>query len=286
VPETVVPLASAVDQPVVAVPETAAPFLGAVEQPFGGAAETAVPFVGAVEPVAGVPETAAPFVGAVEQPFGGAADATMTPLGAIDPPAGMASESPSPALDLPDGAAVVGTAGHFPAHDVGSDGPSGIVAAIDAVNPFDGVSITQILGAGYTTWKLTFFAALLAAHARWYGNTTGTFSSVRLVAFTNAQVIRCGVVSPIVRMATAPLTAFSNAVASSGTGSVRITAPRSVAVLRRSLRVSLDGPSSVVRRGLGNDRAIMMQVGKLLLLAYGAFLAVWFWATRLRWNGR
>jgi hypothetical protein len=44
-----------------------------------------------------------------------------------------------------------------------------------------------------------------------------------------------------------------------------------------------------VRRGTvsygGGDSRLLMQVGVVLGTLYLAFLTVWFWATRLRWNG-
>jgi hypothetical protein len=35
-----------------------------------------------------------------------------------------------------------------------------------------------------------------------------------------------------------------------------------------------------------SDTRLLMQIGMLLGSAYLAFLTVWFWATRLRWNPR
>ena len=44
-----------------------------------------------------------------------------------------------------------------------------------------------------------------------------------------------------------------------------------------------------IRRGQvdydDGDRPLLMQVGIALGTLYVAFLTVWFWATRLRWNG-
>jgi hypothetical protein len=34
------------------------------------------------------------------------------------------------------------------------------------------------------------------------------------------------------------------------------------------------------------DSRLVMQIGMLLGVVYLAFLTVWFWATRLRWNPR
>jgi hypothetical protein len=35
-----------------------------------------------------------------------------------------------------------------------------------------------------------------------------------------------------------------------------------------------------------DDTRLAMQIGMLLGIVYLAFLTVWFWATRLRWNPR
>jgi hypothetical protein len=45
-------------------------------------------------------------------------------------------------------------------------------------------------------------------------------------------------------------------------------------------------PDSALRRGLDSDGTMIMRLAKLLALIYAAFLTIWFWATRVRWNGR
>jgi hypothetical protein len=47
-----------------------------------------------------------------------------------------------------------------------------------------------------------------------------------------------------------------------------------------------DLPSAALTHGLGGDGALMMRIAKLLAVVYAGFLIVWFWATRVRWNGR
>jgi hypothetical protein len=47
-----------------------------------------------------------------------------------------------------------------------------------------------------------------------------------------------------------------------------------------------DLPSAALSRGLGGDGALMMRIAKLLAVVYAGFLIIWFWATRVRWNGR
>jgi hypothetical protein len=45
------------------------------------------------------------------------------------------------------------------------------------------------------------------------------------------------------------------------------------------------GRSGTEDDGIGDTR-LLMQIGMLLGTVYLAFLTVWFWATRLRWNPR
>ena len=161
--------------------------------------------------------------------------------------------------------------------------PDGISATDDG-----SVSITQILGTGYVSWKLAIFGIMLASVTRWYANATGCFASVRLATFTNVQLIRCGVISPIVRMASASAAAVSQAVAVTGATPVRVAVPRPRfgAIAGRIFDTLVGPPKAAVARSLGNDGGLMMRIGKLLALLYAAFLTVWFWATRLRWNGK
>jgi hypothetical protein len=50
--------------------------------------------------------------------------------------------------------------------------------------------------------------------------------------------------------------------------------------------IAADLPRATVTHSLEGDGAMMMKIAKLLLLIYAGFLMVWFWATRVRWNGR
>ena len=50
--------------------------------------------------------------------------------------------------------------------------------------------------------------------------------------------------------------------------------------------IAADLPRATVTHGLQGDGAVMMKIAKLLLLVYAGFLMIWFWATRVRWNGR
>ena len=117
------------------------------------------------------------------------------------------------------------------------------------------------------------------------------------MAFTNVQLIRCGFVSPVVRMASASVAAVGQTIGIGGAGTGagtptlrprlgRVHAVRALAI--RSFRRLLATPKAAVRHTFGGDGdgALMMRIGKLLALAYVGFLAVWVWATRVRWNGK
>jgi hypothetical protein len=234
-----------------------------------------------------VPDAAAPVVGGLDPALGPIPDAAAPLVGGLDPTTSALSDATGPVVA---GLEPTVSGDHsLPPGDVGSDTPGGIVAFLSQLNPFhDGsISITDILGTGYMTWKLALFTAVLASLTRSCGNAT-SWLNVRFVTFTNVQLIRCSLVSPIVRMATAPVAALSSGVSAAGPApSVRIAVRRPAAfVMRRLHRPLPELPISALKRGLGKGGALIMQIGKLLGLVYAAFLAIWFWATRLRWNGR
>ena len=231
-------------------------------------------------------DSTAPLVGGLDPTVGAVSDATAPVLGTtLDPP-------PGPVADV---AAAMDAGGHSMTPGEVDGDSSGIAAVLSAINPFDGGSLgsLQLLGTGYITWKIALFSAVLASLVRAYGNATSSFS-LRLVAFTNVQLVRCGVVSPIVRLATAPLTAvssalpaFSNALPARPTTSIRAAFTSPVALVVRRLQRPFPGlANSALSPGLGGDGTLMMRIGKVLGMLYAGFLAIWLWATRVRWNGR
>jgi hypothetical protein len=198
----------------------------------------------------------------------------------------MASQAPG--FAHVDGVSGIGSpADHWAPVDIGGD-PAAVfgppASTVETSDP--GNLLTQILGTSYMTWKLAIFAAVLASISRACNNATGCLSSVQLVKFTNVQLIRCGIVSPIMRLATASAGAVSNVLPASGTASARIPVKVRLEAAGRDLRHVADVPRAVAKRALANDGALMMLLAKLLGFVYAAFLGVWFWATRIRWNGR
>jgi hypothetical protein len=195
-----------------------------------------------------------------------------------------AAASAAAAVDLPD--ATAGAADPWqPPVDVGGDSPGFFAPPGGTIEtPDPGTTLTEVLGTSYMTWKFALFAAALASIGRLSANATGCFNSVQLVTFTNVQLIRCGIVSPIMRLATASAGAVSEVMSGSGTGSARIRTTKQIEAVGHNLRIMADVPRTVVKRALDSDGALMMRLAKLLGLVYAGFLAVWFWGTRLRWR--
>jgi hypothetical protein len=297
------PVVGSVDQPLADVTAATAPVVGGIDQSLAAAAGATAPVAGGIDQSVTVMSSAAtPAFGSVDHTLAGLPATAATPQ-AGDAAAAVPEQHAAPPVEVPPGFAHA-EAGAGTTHDVAmafpppvadlahpggvATGPDPYTPVPDAVGATDdgGISITQILGTGYVAWKLAIFAALLASVSRWSANATGCLSSVRLVTFTNVQLIRCGLASPIMRMASASATAVSQVVGTAGaTPSVRARVGGVRGVIR-TLRDVVSGPKAAVARTLGGDGALMMRIGKLLGLLYAGFLAVWFWATRLRWNGR
>jgi hypothetical protein len=315
------PVTGAFDQPLTDISAATAPTVGSLDQPVADVAGASGPVVGSVDqPLGDAAAATVPVAGSLDQPLGdvtaatASADATgtastgfATDLGGMtgataagDSPGAVAFPHPEvDAVGTHDAAALAVPEAPLPPGDVAGDGtafstpPPETFASTDS----GGISLTQVLGTGYVTWKLALFTFVLASLTRWYGNATGCFGSARLMAFTNVQLIRCGFVSPVVRMASASVAAVGQTIGigAAGTGAGtptlrprlgRVHAVRAVAV--RSFRRLLATPKAAVRHTFGGDGdgALMMRIGKLLALAYVGFLAVWVWATRVRWNGK
>jgi len=122
----------------------------------------------------------------------------------------------------------------------------------------------------------------------------GGLANARVV-FSNVRLIPCLVGSGVERATSG----FMNAVTDQASGAV--SAARSVAADRASrsggaveaapfVQQSGDGFRRAVERHDGNsedgigDTRLMIQLGFLVGFIYVAFLATWFWATRLRWG--
>jgi hypothetical protein len=168
-----------------------------------------------------------------------------------------------------------------------------IASMLHALNPFQAgsVSVTHLMATSSLALRLALFATIAGAIARWNGGVAGCFNSVRLVAFTHVRLIKCGFEPHISRLVTAraahPLTMAGRG---SRTGSADRAVPRSARSIgitrwlrRPEPNFSAIGPEAGLGGGGGS---LIVRIGKLLAAVYAGFLAIWFWATRLRWNGR
>jgi hypothetical protein len=303
-------LAHAVDAPLGVVADAAVPVgaMSDVPAPLGDAVAASVatastPSMPLVDLATSGPGTVSDASANLADVAGAIAPSALTVSGLSTPPPdltisslGVVPDASSPFADtvaqagspLPDAAVAVGSV-HQPLTPGAFEGdaPAGIGGVLKALNPFDGASVTAILATSYMAWKVALVAVVLASLSRLYGNAAGCVSTVRLVLFTNVQLIRCGAVSSVssmARLATATLTTFANAVPTP-------TLPPAPTIRRASepgaaAARGFPRPGSRPLHGLSSDGAVMTRIAELLALVYGALVAIWLWRTRMRWNGR
>jgi hypothetical protein len=304
-----VPATGVLDQPLADVTGAALPVTGVLDQPLADVTAATGPATGVLDqPLADVTGAALPVTGVLDQPLVDVAAATGPVTGVLDQPLVDVTGAVAPvtgAFDQPFAALEYPDVGAFGGHEASlavppldpGDLAGGTTAPMPPADLFatdgGGISLPQLLGTGYVTWKLAVLGVALASLTHWYGNATGCFRSVRLVAFTNVELIRCGFVSPIVRMTTSSVVAAGQALGLGGTGAgvspvqaigighARSTHPIATGSTRTRVAVQ-----RAVRHTLDGESGLMMRIGKLLALAYAGFLAVWVWATRVRWNGK
>jgi hypothetical protein len=266
-----------------------APVTSPLDQSLSDLTAATAPVIGGVdESLADVPRATGLLAGGVDQSFGDVTAATG-PLGAAvafptgDSPAAVAFHYPEAGTVGAQDVALSVPPGEPPLTPSDVADTSGVYAPTpDTLGSADGgsISIMQMLGTGYVTWKLAILSVVLASLTRWSGNVTGCFTSVRMLAFTNVQLIRCGFVSPVTRMAAASVAAVTHAVGVGG-GGAHTAAVR----LRHSPFGGLfTMPKVVARLTFAGDRNWLPEMWKILALVYGVFLAVWFWAGRIRRN--
>jgi hypothetical protein len=125
---------------------------------------------------------------------------------------------------------------------------------------------------------------------------SGAVANARM-AFPNVRLIPC-VAALAVEQTVGAIVAPAAALVGGGAGSVGdgVTAPAgrrapagATAVREGFVRIKevAEAGGTGLRNALNerDEQALMMRIGMLLGLVYVAFLTVWFWATRLRWNG-
>jgi len=147
---------------------------------------------------------------------------------------------------------------------------------------------------------------LALAGAALLGPRAGGSGADARMAFTNVRLLPCLLKDEASRQLAALTEALAPiaAPAASGSGPGRGTAgpavtPDSVAVKTERAVAGLRGFFDEFSEGLSqatrdageapdglSDNRLAVQVGMLLGVVYLAFLSVWFWATRARWNPR
>jgi len=167
---------------------------------------------------------------------------------AIAQPGAATDVNVTPLSDIPDGTAL----------------PDGLTSALDAL--------------GSPEVRLIVSGLVAATIARGVLSPSSImFTNVRLLpCFMNATIHRSGV-AEVVRLPRA-----------AGSAVAEIVPARIVPVAGSIIEPIRDGFDRI-RRGQvdydDGDKRLLMQVGIALGTLYVAFLTVWFWATRLRWNG-
>ena len=242
-----------------------------------------------VTPVSEVAETVVtPVADAAEvlvTPVAETTEAVLTPVSdivpAVAPPpvADVVGTIATPADSIAN--AVVGTAetvAYFP--DLVGDRATTVVGAGEAPAPAlpldDFTGVPQIA---------------VALGVAWLGSgIRGGYSPSASMVFTNVRLIPCIVADTVHRMV--PAVTGATGGTSAATGSSKPTTERSRAGsgLIDDIREGFDrGARRVVPDDDGDglrDSRLLTQLGIVLGLVYVAFLTVWFWATRMRWNPR
>jgi hypothetical protein len=146
---------------------------------------------------------------------------------------------------------------------------NGFVGALTSLEPTDVIPIVGVVGATALTTMVV---------------VRGVCSPSASLLFTNVRLLPCYAEAAVHHMH------------GSGTGtSLRDTATREVHRVRRMGEDSIDriaeGFGQAVEGGRRKadgltDPRLLVQIGIVLGLVYTAFLTLWFWATRVRWNPR
>ena len=106
------------------------------------------------------------------------------------------------------------------------------------------------------------------------------------IMFTNVRLLPCYVNATITRSGVAEFARLPRAAG----GAVAEIATERIVPAAGSITGPIRDGFDLIRRGRvdyeqGDTSRLLMQVGIVLGTVYVAFLTVWFWATRLRWNG-
>jgi ElaB/YqjD/DUF883 family membrane-anchored ribosome-binding protein len=140
-----------------------------------------------------------------------------------------------------------------------------------------------VQGLGSSEVQAAGVAGLIAAGAITIAR--GGFSPTSSMMFTNIRLLPAFVNSTIQRSGVTEIAGLPRAAG----GAVAEIVPRRILPTAGSITEPIRDGFQRVRRDPveydNGDGRLLMQVGVALGTLYAAFLTVWFWATRLRWNG-
>jgi hypothetical protein len=280
---------SETSEPVTAAVAPAADTLSGQADPLAGAvqavSETSEPVTAAVAPAADtLSGQADPLAGAVQ-----AVSETSEPVtAAVAPAADTLSGQADP---LAGAVQAVGQPGGLPdITETASEGAGGSWLPFEALPAWTpGGDDALMLSAGLAALAGLAFVARGSGAAASLMTMRFFLPNLRLIPL---HCVVGGSITRYASMATAGATTGLR-----GGGSVGAAVGRPLAAVDELAHLVRDGfmrgagrPESGEPTGTGDDGAsdtrLAMQIGMLLGAVYLAFLTIWFWATRLRWNPR
>jgi hypothetical protein len=155
--------------------------------------------------------------------------------------------------------------------------------------PFHGGIVDDLLaGTDAAADLLPIAAAVGVATVTVVSIARGVLTPSAAVMFTNVRLLPCVVDAAVERTGVAASDAVSRLGSAAATASRRAEAGIVGAVvepIREGFDQAVSRPVSKSGEGLRDGR-LLAQIGIVLGTIYVAFLTLWFWATRLRWNAR
>jgi type VI protein secretion system component VasK len=105
--------------------------------------------------------------------------------------------------------------------------------------------------------------------------------------FTNVRLLPC-YVNATVQQTTATASSVVSRLGGEATAVPRDTGHDEsiIGTIKEAFERTVERPRIAVTDDGWSDRRLLAQIGIVLGTVYLAFLTVWFWATRLRWNPR
>jgi hypothetical protein len=176
--------------------------------------------------------------------------------------------------------------------------PTGLVEAGELFGPFDATEsapaggLTHVLEVlGSPEMQIAGAAGLVAAGS--LAIARGVSSPTTPITITNLRLLPT-ILNATIRTSGEAIVNLPRVVGSGGSG-VR-SVGGAVADVTRPVTPIAERVTDPIREGFervrrapgeyaNGDGRLLMQVGVVLGTIYAAFLTIWFWATRVRWNG-